>query len=283
MPYNASRGVFSYYTGGHSRGSIASEAPQEVVAEGRYDQVAVTVKAFDNTGHADVDARIARFVTRATQEIWPQTALPVDVELHLMPANASYSFSRRIFWREGEPYYVTIFRNGYTGGDPGNTAAHELYHILAGRWLLGSKSPRAASDRWRASVLEETTAYLYGYCAELVTEETLTPFPLNAPFRFRDKDGGAEHVVQMPLNAEDALYLLGLSANLDGASLFGEVMSYSVLKAIIGEHLTVTLAMPEGVALRELCTQAAADPWYLQEWFTEQVAQAQPATASAGL
>src|SRR5688572_14483655 len=150
--------AFSYYTGGFSPGSgERSRAPDRVIAEAAHGVVTVRLRAFDpytNERAGDDASEIARMVSFATTRVWPVQPTPVDVDAYFIPKDVPFSLAKRIDWEEGDPYEIAVFaREG--AQFPSDTAAHELYHVFAGRWLLGIHNRANNGGRNAAHAYEE--------------------------------------------------------------------------------------------------------------------------------
>ncbi len=283
-PYYESTGTFSYYTGGASGGRTAIDAPDLLVAQVQADNVSVEIKTDGENQYAyteDEALRIARHVSASTREFWPQSALPVAVELHLVRKDAAYDFSRLIRWNEGMPYHLTLFVLADDKERHAHTAVHELYHVLALRWQLGRHGPLGDERPWLGHALEETTAELLAHCAELVAERSLAYSSATSMVLTPDGNGGTRKFSDL-LSAADLQYLLEPpDERKPSGSAWTFLLAKTALKAVFGADQTVALGTPAGDTLLTLCKEAARDPLSLSPWFKRLATDAEASTSAA--
>jgi hypothetical protein len=260
-PFDADERRFSYYTGGHSPGSgEPSAAPERVIAEAEHGLVTVRLRAFDpytRERGGDEAAEIAKIVSLATTRVWPARPTPVQVDVHFMPDDAPFSLAKRVDWREGDPYVIAVFaRDGAFG--PG-TAAHELYHVFAGRWALGRNDPAARARPNAAWAYEEVAAELYGQCGRLLANgslalDTRTVTVTRVDQRFEGVLDDEEIGRALDLLSRDA----------PGSHGLRDLLARTVLAEAFDEEAAVVLDSHRGERVVARCRELAANPMLLE-------------------
>jgi hypothetical protein len=260
-PFDAGEGRFSYYTGGHSPGDGgAIPAPRRTIAEAAHGAVTVRLLAFEpHTGGRATDAAmdIARIVSFATTEVWPRQPTPVEVDMHVMPDDAPFSQARRVDWRQGDPYVIAVFARNRVFAE---TAAHELYHVLAGRWARGQSDPTSAARPNATRAYEEVAADLFAQCGVLlatgyVSLDTRNTTVVIAGQRFENSLDGEELSRALDL----------LSRDEPGSHMLRALLVRTVLADVFGEAAEIARGSPQAERLLTWCREAAADPWVLAE------------------
>jgi hypothetical protein len=264
------RGRFSYYTGGRS-GDVGSlvAAPTRVVAAVTYGSVSVRLLAFPTYEHprAEQDAlELARIVSRATTDVFPAEAIPVEIDLHFMPEGARFSLARRIDWREGRSYALALFAREqklvYT------TPAHELYHVLHTRWPLQA-TPEATRRHGAASSYEEAAAELYAACGELLANSVWPrPAPSQARVTIVDPALG-DRVFEVSLDEDErraVLEMMRTGANGAGFVGFGPLLAATVFEHIFSGATRITVDSSQGTRVLVLCKEAAFNPFVIETW-----------------
>jgi hypothetical protein len=260
VPFDAGEQRFSYYTGGQSWGTgEPSAAPERVIAQGMHGAVTVRLRAFDaytrERGDAEA-AELARIISLATTRVWPSQPIPVRVDVHVMPDDAPFSLAKRVDWEEGDVYAIAVFMRDRASFP--TTAAHELYHALAGRWSLGNKDPASRSRAKAARAFEEATADLFVQCGQLLATGSLSRDTRNDTFVMADQR------FEGALDSEELGRALDLlSREVPGSEELGPWLSRTVLADVFGEHETVSLDSPQGERLVARCRESAANPMLL--------------------
>jgi hypothetical protein len=248
---------FSYYTGGESGGTgVPTAAPQRIVAESTQGAVSVRLRAVepsDGELAAAEAAEIARSVSLVTTRIWPGEEIPVSVDVHFMPDGAPFSQAKRVDWREGDAYAIALFARGRSF--PASTAAHELYHVLAGRWSLGNNQAAGSEGPNAAQAYEEVAATLFAECGRLLALESLPRDTRNVVVnidgrRFEDALDSVELAGAIELLRQDAR----------NSHLLRGLLARTVLEEVFGDEDTILLASPQGEMLLARCREAAANP-----------------------
>ena len=266
--FDPERGAFSYRTGGRARDAGRLTAPPtHVFAEASDGSVSVRFLGFEGYERARADdeaLELARIVSSATTRIFPANPIPVEIDLHFMPESARFSFARRVDWSEGRTYVLALFSRDRVYRE---TPAHELYHVLAGRWSLPS-APEATRRPGAANSYEEATAELYAACGELLTYETL---PRGEPSKDRaivDTADG-DQAFEGALAGDELVAALGLMRNgASGAGIkgFGPMFAATVFEHVFAGATAMVLDSPQAAALLALCKEAAPNPFALEPW-----------------
>jgi hypothetical protein len=268
-PFHAAEDGFSYYTGAHSPGSgQPSEAPERVIAEGMHGAVAVRLLAFDpytRERGGDDAAEIARSVSLATTRVWPGQPIPVRMDVHFMPDDVPFSQAKRVDWREGDAYALALLQR--EGPLQSETPAHELYHVLAGRWSLGNNDPAANRARPRAAnAYEEAAAALFASCARLLATGSLARDTRDAVFVIADETSqrAGEQRFEGGLDGEELARALELLRQEEPAAQWlGPFLAQTVLAEVFGDAESIALESPQGERLVARCREAAANPMRL--------------------
>jgi hypothetical protein len=256
---------FVYYTGAYAMGRGEQvAAPRRVIGEGAHGAVAVRLRAFEpyvRERASDEAAEIARMVSLATTDVWPRVPTAVEVDVHFMPKDASFSLAQRVDWREGAPFVIAVFARE-DGPFASSTATHELYHALAGRWSVGNKDPANSAIPNAARAYEETAADLFARCGRLLATESLARDTRNATIvivdqRFEGELDGTE--------LADALALLSRDA--PGSWMLSEMLAGAVLADVFGEGDALALESTQGEDLVARCRESAANPMLLSDRF----------------
>lgn len=276
-PSGANTGRLVYLTGaeaGVDSDSLAevaraTQAPERVVAESAAGRAVVRVRANRNALPRTLDnhaASVATAIHRLTTEVWPAEAVPVIVDIHVMPDDAVFSLARRVEWREGDALRLAIFRPASSAAP--SISVHELYHLLAARGFIGRRDPRAVGRANAASAYEEIAASLYSDCGMLLADGRLTrPEPeISGTLNGRR--------VRHPMSDDDLAYVLAMLGELDlvarethPGTQFGLLLAPIPLLEIFGDRDVIAADSPAGRNLLALCREVGADPWTLQSWF----------------
>jgi hypothetical protein len=267
--FDEDRRRFAYYTGGNGSGSgERSPAPERIIAEAVHGDVTVRMRAFDSFSReraSDEAAEVARVVSLATTRIWPARPTAVEVDVHFMPDGAPFSLAKRIDWREGDSYEIAVFTREGKSVDTG-TALHELYHALAIRWSLGTKSPASGSRLVAALAYEEIAGDLLAMCGRLLANESLQRETQSVSFLFADRR------LEVPLNGNDLATVLRLMSSevpLASAQGFRAILVPTITADVFGEQQTIALESPQAQRLLARCRELAANPMLLQFRLTE--------------
>lgn len=276
-PFDADSGTLVYLTGaeaGVDSDSLAERArgtaaPRRIVAEAVVGKATVRLRANRGSVPERPDAyaaSVAAALHRLTTEIWPAEAVPVIVDIHVMPDDAVFSLARRVEWREGNAFRLAVFRPVTSAAE--SVSIHELYHVLAARWSIGRRDTRAAARPNVASAYEEIAASLYADCGALLADGALErPAPeISALLNGRR--------VRHPMSFDDLTYALDLLGELDDTprathpgTQFGLLLAPVPVLDIFGPNEAIALGSTEGQALLSLCDNIGADPWRLEAWF----------------
>jgi hypothetical protein len=268
-PFDAGNGRFSYYTGGHSPGSgPPSGAPTSIIAEGAHGAVTVRLLAFDpyaREGGSEDAAEIARIVSFATTQVWPRQATPVHVDVHFIPSDVPFSQATRVDWREGDAYALAVFQR--EGPLQRETPAHELYHVLAGRWSLGTKDPANKARPRAANAYEEAAAPLFAGCGRLLANGSLARDSRDLVLTIADErsERAGEQRFEGDLDGEElarALELMGQEAS--AAQWLGPFLAQTVLADVFEDAETIALESPQGERLVARCREVASNPMLLE-------------------
>jgi hypothetical protein len=281
--FDAERGRFSYYTGARSGDSGPRvPAPKRVLARAVHGSISVRLLGFggdERTGAAREADEMARIISSATTHVFPAAAIPVEIDVHVMPEGARFSLAKRVDWHEGRPYELAIFTREW---EAAGTAAHELYHVLALRWSLRDAA-EAARRPGAASSYEEAAAELYAACGELLTNTTL-PQPEPSKARLTIVDPALRDPMFEGTLAVDelvaALEVLRTGANGDGFRGFGPLLAATVFEHVFGGAAAIALDSPQGARLLALCSAASADPFAIEAWLAATTPVPDAATAS---
>lgn len=231
--------------------------------------VSVRLLGFDGHERArasDEALEVARSVSSATTGVFPAAAIPVEIDVHVMPEGAQFSLAKRVDWREGRPYALAVFtRERETIA---TTAMHELYHVLALRWSLRG-TPEAARRPGSASSYEEAAAEFYAACGELLANATLPqPAPSGGRVTIVDPALG-DQVFEGALAGDElvaALDRLRTGASGAGFRGFGPLLAATVFEHLFAGATAIALESPPGARLLALCKNAAADPFAIEAW-----------------
>ena len=124
-----------------------------------------------------------------------------------MADDAPFSLAKRVDWREGDPYEIAVFYREREKSFNTGTALHELYHALAIRWSLGTKSPASGSRLVAALAYEEIAGDLLAMCGRLLANESLQRETQSVSFLFADRR------LEVPLNGNDLATVLRLMSS----------------------------------------------------------------------
>lgn len=269
VPFDADRRRLAYYTGGISSGSgERSAAPERIIAEAVHGDVTVRIRAFDSYSReraSDEAAEVARIVSLATTRVWPARPTRVEVDEHFMADDAPFSLAKRVDWREGDAYKIAVFARdkSFNAG----TAVHELYHVLAIRWSLGTKDPASRSRPNAALAYEELTGDLFALCGRLLANGSLTRETSNDSVVLDDRR------LESPRNGEDFAALLDLlSSEVTFSQAFRVLLRPTITADVFGDQQTIALESPQGERLLARCRELAANPMLLQFRLTEMLA-----------
>jgi hypothetical protein len=277
-PFDEDDGTFAYLTGAEAgvdsdalaEAARGTTAPERIIAEAVAGAVTVRIRADRGTvperPHAHA-ASAATAIHRLTTEIWPDDAVGVVVDMHVMPDDAVFSLARRVEWREGDAFRLAVFRPVSSAAD--SASIHELYHVLAARWSIGRRDVRAAARPNVASAYEEIAASLFSDCGMLLASGRLArPNPQISGVL----DGRR---IEHPMSPDDLAYVLGLLGRLDGLALqtkpgtqFGLLLAPIPVLDTFGDSELVTVDSAEGQRLLSLCREISPDPWRLEAWFS---------------
>jgi hypothetical protein len=271
-----SRSRFTYWTGAMALGEHAVSPPVTVVEFAQRGRVRVEVKsdarAPEQAGIADA---VARRIDTATGMFWPEEKIPVEVELHEVPPDSRFEFARKIAWRIGRPFHLTLFiTETQDAQDQAGIAVHELYHVLTTRWRLGSKSERGIQSPWLGSLFEEITASLVADCSRLRLTGRLALPELRGDFVMDWGNGKTTYT--------SSLDARGLNYLLDHANaakfkftpgLLNDLMRSTAQASLQPEDNVFLEGSDSAEKLLALCHEAIADPWYLEGWFQQMIAR----------
>jgi len=259
-PFDAGEHRFSYYTGGHAPGiGEPSAAPERVIAEAVHGAATVRLRAFEpytRQRATEEAAEIARIVSLATTRVWPPSPIAVQVDVHFIPDDAPFSLAKRVDWEEGGPYLIAVFARD--AGFGSGTAAHELYHVLAGRWSLGRHAPANRASPNAGLAYEETSADLFASCGRLLATGSLS---LDPP-----KVSGviAGQRFEGALDSQELAGALDLlSRDVPNVQMLRALFAHTVLADAFGEQQTIVLESPQGERLLARCRESAANPMLL--------------------
>jgi hypothetical protein len=260
---------FTYWTGGLSRGKRPLSPPTRVAAVARQGLTRVELKADARaSNHPAVAEAVARQIDVATRLFWPTEQMPVAVELHLVPEDSRYEFARKITWREGRPFHLTMFiAQTVAAQRQADTALHELYHVLAARWRLGAKSQRGIASPWLGSLYEEVAASLLADCGRLQVADRVA-LPENKMTVTLNGANGAADVYRGSLDAEGLTFMLAPERNFTfPPGLVTDLLHRTALLAFVTEGDAIVAGSDPARHLMALCREATRDPWYLEDWF----------------
>ena len=277
--FDEETGTLVYATGGESnvpnQEAVLSDSPQappfRIQAEHRSEGVNVRVRTFDSEASdpelLSFAESVGESIRLATSEIWPRSVIPVEVDIHVMPADAVFALQRTVEWREGDAYRLAIFLPETEMAAKRFTAVHELYHVLAIRWSIGTNGPEATTRRSMASAYEEMAATLYESCAQLLTDGVL-PRPAsrhNAVLNGRD--------LEFPLSVNDLRVLFAAlnESEYPEGNMIGRLLAAAPVNAVFGEREVIQLNATEGQELLGRCREFSEDPFRLEEWFRRTV------------
>ncbi len=260
-PYDPGERGFDYYTGGYAPGNgKVGAAPTRIIAQDTHGAVTVRLRAFDpytRERGGDEAAEIARIVSLATTRVWPRQPTPVVIDVHVMPDDAAFSLAKLVDWDEGEPYDIAVFMRDRAMVS--STAAHELYHALAGRWSLGTKHPANRARPSSARAYEEVTARLFAHCGTLLATGSLSRDARSAALNIQDQR------FEGALDGEElAAALELLSREVPGAYLLDDLLARTILADTFGEEETIALESPQGEKLLGRCRESAVNPMLLE-------------------
>lgn len=177
--------------------------------------------------------------------------------------------ARRINWREGDAYNVSLF-NPIDSPFRYSFATHELYHVLGHRWGIGS-SEYANENRVVQRLFEELTADLYSSCGNLLAENKLSKY-----YNSRNNTAtinGAN--VNIPLKGADLAIVLdsALSGNQDNPEL-RSLLSEVIADQFFANAEDITFDSEEEKRFISLCRNALPNPMFIESWLRE-IAQRQ--------
>lgn len=260
---------FSYWTGGLSTGKQPLTPPTLVTAVARQGLVGVELKAnADAPNQAALADAVARQIDVVTRLFWPDEEIPVAVELHQVPENSRYEFARKITWRDGQPFHLTLFIGETAAAEAqAGIAVHELYHVLATRWRLGTKSQRGIASPWLGSLYEEMAATLLADCGSLHVTGRLVLPEGNMTLTLRGKDGGGP-TYKGSLDAKGLAHVLDPESGFKfPAGFMTDLLHRTALLALVPEGEAIVAGSGSAQQLMALCHDATRDPWFLDGWF----------------
>lgn len=277
--YDQKAGTLAYMTGGsssrpdHGVPPERQSLPHVVRAEHGAGNVAVRVRAADNSANMEPLARwVADSIHLATTEVWPGSAVPVEVDVHILDEDRDFALGRVVEWQEGDAYRLAIFIADTRMERSKSVSAHELYHLLAIRWSIGTEGPEGQSRPEVAKAYEEVAANLYDNCAQLLTDGYLErPHPANMGVL-----NGRE--LEYPLSQGDLRILLYALKNPDSSTSgmpvgagIGKLLEIAPINAVFGDHEQITLEDPRGQELIRQCREFSEDPMRLEAWFSQRI------------
>lgn len=290
--YNADDGTLAYVTGGIQQRDSGAQAdssegadidshgvaPVRIVAERSVGAVTIRMRAgadFGDIAAADrYAAQVAEGVHSATTTVWPAEPVALLADIHIMPVDASYSLGRRVNWKQGDPFRLALFATDLSR--IGDDTAHELYHVLAARWSIGSKGVRAQERGNAAFAFEEVAAGLYGRCAVLLGKGSVSLQNHEFTVVLNNRR------LQVPLSKDDVRHVLdmlrasdanpqptgpGLGIGTSIGTLLGNAVRHSMSEAAASAEIEVSSA--EGQRLLSLCREFSPDPMRLEAWLQE--------------
>ena len=120
---------------------------------------------------AEIATSVEDAIASLTAKVWPEEAVPVVVSLG-EDRDPKRSLSRWRIKRRGTPWQLWFPMK--TPQDSGqdvlnhysNAISHELYHLMAANGTIAFEQALPPNSR---KILEETSAFLYGACASIVS------------------------------------------------------------------------------------------------------------------
>jgi hypothetical protein len=148
---------------------------------------------------------------------------------------------------------------------------HELYHVLATRWRLGSKSKRGIASPWLGSLYEEMTATLLADCGRLQVTGRLALPEGKLTLTLKGKDGGGT-TYKGSLDAKGLAYILDPESGFKFPAKFPagfvtDLLRRTALLAFVPEGEVIVAGSDSAQQLLALCHDAIRDPWVLEGWF----------------
>jgi hypothetical protein len=262
VPLDGDRRRFAYYTGGNGPGSGERRAaPKRIIAEAVHGDVKVRMRAFDSYSRERASketAEVALIVSLATTRIWPAWPTPVEVDVHFMPDDAPFSLAKRVDWREGAAYQIAVFFREREKSFNTGTPLHELYHVLAIRWSLGTRGTASGSRPNAALTYEEVAGDLLALCGQLLANESLPRETRHVSVAFDDRR------FEGPLNGDDLAVVLDLlSSDVPHSQGFRFLLVPTIAADVFREQQAISAASPEAERLLSRCRESAANPMLL--------------------
>lgn len=255
-----------YWTGGTSAGTNPLETwPTTEIARHRHANVTVGVFAFPDAHPVDASdgtVRVARTVASAVS-IWPGADTSVEIDLHVVPGDASYQYARLISWQPGMPFRLTLFLQQNALDDSrgaAETAAHELFHAMTG--ILGRGSAPAAPDDnpHLLTLTNEVFAEIYAACGSLLANGEREIRPGNHSLSIDDR------TYQGHLTGDEIRHFFDHFVDMPVMAAAGPMMAGSAFRALHGGNAVLQVDDPAGRRMLELCARIAPDHGQLAEW-----------------
>jgi len=258
---------FEYYTGGQGGGAGESiDAPTDIFASVQRGPVTVNLLAFTDTVPEDAEelvAQVADVIQASVALVAPEEGLFVEVDYHVMPDGKAYSLARHVSWEPGHPLVLAIF--SHLGRVNPGTPVHELYHLLASLWSVGTKDPEAEARMVQAGVFEEAAAHLFTSCGTLGGLGLL-----DRGRRGRPTVIFVDERFEVPLDRAERARILELATPVS-SSVVGDLFNQTLLQHVLGDLQVIDAGSDPGMRLLELCRAVLRDPDQVRNWFNEQM------------